>query len=145
VERAGSALGPLIKDLGLEDALKLYRIQHSWKKFVGEPLASHSFPAALKGGLLFVNVNSPAWLQQAGYFKTKMIEKLGGFGVSDMRLKLGRLEPPARKERTSVLPPRVEPDPAIVEELISAIEDDELREAARRAVRKALGTPRKKD
>jgi hypothetical protein len=143
VERADSALGPLIKDLGLEDALRLYRIKHSWKEIIGEPLALHAGPTMLKDGVLFINVASPAWLQQAGYFKARIIEKLSRFGVTGIRLKLGRIERPAVK-RTTEKPPRTEPDPALIEELLSSIEDKDLKDSVRRAARKALGRPSKK-
>jgi predicted nucleic acid-binding Zn ribbon protein len=140
VERAGSALGPLIKDLGLEDALRLYRIKQSWKDILGEPLAMHAAPTALKGGVLHINISTPAWLQQAGYYKAQILEKLGRLGVADIRLKLGKIQfssPPKAKERLSYK----EPDTALIEELLSSIEDDEVKEAVRRAARKALGTP----
>jgi hypothetical protein len=144
VERADSALGPLIKDLGLEDALKLYRIKHSWKEAIGEPLAAHAAPTMLKAGVLFMNVSSPAWLQQAGYYKARIVERLGRFGVSGIRLKLGKVEQTAVK-RAAEERPFVEPDPALIEELLSSIEDEELKQSVRRAARKALGRPPKKD
>jgi hypothetical protein len=143
VERAGSALGPLIKDLGLEDALRLYRIKQSWKDILGEPLATHAAPTALKGGVLHINIATPSWLQQAGYYKAQILEKLGRLGVVDIRLKLGKVQPsahPTAKERPSYK----EPDQALIEELLSSIEDGEVKEAVRRAARKALGTPRRK-
>jgi hypothetical protein len=143
VERADSALGPLIKDLGLEDALRLYRIKQSWKEILGEPLAMHAAPTALKGGVLHINIATPVWLQQAGYYKAQILEKLGRLGVVDIRLKLGKIRfsaPPKAKEEQ----PYKEPDPTLIEELLSSIEDDEVKEAVRRAARKALGTPRRK-
>ncbi len=143
MERADSALGPLIKDLGLEDALRLYRIKQSWKEILGEPLAMHAAPTALKSGVLHINISTPAWLQQAGYYKAQILEKLGRLGVSDIRLKLGKIRfssPPKTLEKLSFK----EPDPVLLEELISSIEDGEVKEAARRAARKALGTTHRK-
>ncbi|MEJ2313401.1 MAG: DUF721 domain-containing protein [Nitrospirota bacterium] len=143
MERAGSALGPLVKDLGLEDALRLYRIKEAWKEALGEPLALHTAPTSLKRGLLHVNADTPAWLQQAGYFREKIVERLRRFEVSDIRMKLGRVSPerPRRRAREEV--PFAEPDPAFIESLLSPIHDEELREGVRRAARKGLGRKRK--
>ncbi len=144
MERADSALGPLIKDLGLEDALRLYRVKKSWKETLGEPLAIHTSPTSLKGGLLHINADTPAWLQQVGYYRAKVIEKLAKFGVSDIRAKLGRVERDIYPRRAPEETDRTETDPALIEEILSSIEDKELREAVRSAARKALGSQKKK-
>ncbi len=143
MERAGSALGPLAKDLGLEDALKLYRIKEAWKETLGEPLALHIAPTSLKRGLLHINADTPAWLQQAGYFREKILEKLRRFEVSDIRVKLGKVAP--QKSRRKALDDDlfVEPDPDLIEGLLSPIHDEELKESVRRAARKGLGRRRK--
>jgi hypothetical protein len=143
MERAGSALGPLVKDLGLEDALRLYRIKEAWKEALGEPLALHTAPASLKRGLLHINADTPAWLQQAGYFREKILEKLKRFGVSDIRVKLGRVAPEKPRRRAPEEDAFTEPDPALIEGLLSPIRDEGLRESIRGAARKGLGRRRK--
>jgi predicted nucleic acid-binding Zn ribbon protein len=143
VERAGSALGPLIKDLGLEDSLRLYRIKQSWQETLGQPLSLHTAPSGLKGGLLYVSADTPAWLQQTGYYRAQVLEKLARFGVTDIRLKLGRVDSPATR-KTPEERPRIEPDPELLDELVSSIEDEDVKEAVRRAVQKALSRPERK-
>lgn len=143
MERAGSALGPLIKDLGLEDSLRLYRIKQSWQETLGQPLSLHTAPSGLKGGLLYVSADTPAWLQQTGYYRAQVLEKLARFGVTDIRLKLGRVESPALRKPVKERP-LAEPDPALLDELVSPIGDKDVKEAVRRVVQKSLSRPERK-
>ncbi len=140
VERTEEALGPIVKDLGLEEALRLYSIRKSWQKSLGRPLCLHTYPSALNKGQLSINVDTPAWLQQAGYFRAQILQKLGGFGVTDIRLRLGRVDAPHADNKTPA-PSRREPDAGMIEQMVSKISDEDLRESIRRAARKGLSTP----
>ena len=143
MERAGSALGPLIKDLGLEDSLRLYRIKQSWQETLGQPLSLHTAPSALKGGMLYLSADTPAWLQQTGYYRAQVLEKLARFGVTDIRLKLGRVDSPAARKPLQERP-LAEPAPELLDELVSPIGDEDVKEAVRRAVQKSLSRPERK-
>lgn len=135
MERADSALSQLIRDLGMESALRLHRIKARWDSLFGEPLSLHIYPSRLDKGQLLVNADSPAWLQQTSFYKADMLEKLGPFGVKDIRLRIGpvRRRPPRQSPRERPLPEAGGP---FVEDLLRTVHDGELRESIRRALGK---------
>lgn len=135
MERAYSEISRLARDLGMENALALYRIRSRWGELFGEPLSLHASPLNLREGQLLVAVDSPAWRQQLSYYKEDMLAKLAPLGVKGMRMRLG---PVARKPRRTPLPPRElkEEDLCFIESMLSSIEDGELREGIRRAAEK---------
>ena len=71
----------------------LVRIGACWTELVGETLGEHSKPAALKGKLLLVHVNSSVWLHEMRFLKADLIDKisllLGPPGVTDIKFKVG--------------------------------------------------------
>ncbi|MDP3260906.1 MAG: DUF721 domain-containing protein, partial [Thermodesulfovibrionales bacterium] len=69
MKRADSLLAPLIKNLKLEDAVKLGRIKTGWADIFEKPVSLHMFPAMLKEGELLINVDSPMWMQQLSFYK----------------------------------------------------------------------------
>lgn len=91
MQRAGSALSPVLKELGMESAIALHRLRGQWGSLFGEALSLHARPVSLSGGRLLINVDSPVWLQELSFLKADMAEKLKGFGVKDIRLRLGRI------------------------------------------------------
>lgn len=92
----GDVLGPLLKRLGLERRLREARIALEWDKIVGEKVAAHSRPVALKGKTLVVNVDSSVWLSELShYFKGKILEKIhdemGEKRIRDIRFRIGEI------------------------------------------------------
>lgn len=71
----------------------LNRVGACWTELVGETLGAYSSPAAMKGKLLLVHVNSSVWLQEMRFLKTELIEKinrlLGQQVVRDIKFKVG--------------------------------------------------------
>lgn len=47
--------------MGLEGALELAGVQAHWEKVVGEAVAAHAWPTALRQGVLTVAVDHHAW------------------------------------------------------------------------------------
>ena len=91
LQSAETAFTAIIRELGLESGVGLYRLRRDWGKIVNEPLSLHTAPSALHEGLLTVNADTSAWLQEINYFKRELGKKLAPFGVKDLRFKLGRL------------------------------------------------------
>ncbi len=64
-----------------------------WTDAVGETIAGNAQPAAFKGRMLVVHVNSSAWLHQLRFLKADIIEKvnaaLGKPLVDDIRFRIG--------------------------------------------------------
>jgi hypothetical protein len=79
-----------VNDTGM---LKIWDV---WEIAVGDRIAENARPAAFKGDLLLVHVNSSVWIQQLGFLKTGIIAKLNGIlgegTVREIRFKIGPLE-----------------------------------------------------
>jgi hypothetical protein len=144
LEKADSAIYSLVKDLGMENALRLYHIKASWGAIFQEPLSLHTSPSKFTDGVLIINVDSPVWLQQINFYKTNIIKKLSRFGVKDIRLKLGRVNDQADRIKKDQHAQSVhheitdEADISFIEDVVSSIKDTELRESIIQAIRKGL-------
>jgi predicted nucleic acid-binding Zn ribbon protein len=72
---------------------ELARIFDLWEDAVGGTIADNAQPAAFKGRVLVVHVNSSAWLHQLRFLKADIIEKvnaaLGKPLVDEIRFRIG--------------------------------------------------------
>ncbi|MBI5639039.1 MAG: DUF721 domain-containing protein [Nitrospirae bacterium] len=139
MEKTDSLLKPILKKLGIADGVCLSRIKTEWDNIFTEPLSSHMFPSKLFEGELLLNVDSPIWMHQLGFYKQEILKKLRRYGIRDVRFSLGRIprkkgseQPP---KNTRCLTPR---DITFIDEIISGITDNDLKEAVREAAKKSL-------
>jgi hypothetical protein len=72
----GTILSGLSKRLGLESRLVELRLQHQWRNIVGEPMASHTWPANIRFKKLYLTVRNSVWLQQLTFLKPALLTKL---------------------------------------------------------------------
>ena len=91
---AGDVLPKLMQRLGLKERLHESEIIEAWSKIVGDFIATHSSPMALREGVLYVRVLQPALhyeLEQVS--KIDILRKLKRrFGVKvirDVRFRVG--------------------------------------------------------
>jgi predicted nucleic acid-binding Zn ribbon protein len=84
----------LMQRLGLRERLHETEVIDAWSKIVGEFIAAHSAPVALREGILYVRVLQPALhyeLEQIS--KTEILRKLkqrfGGRTIRDVRFRVG--------------------------------------------------------
>lgn len=84
----------VMQRLGLRERLHEAEVIDAWGKIVGEFIAAHSAPVALRGGVLYVRVLQPALhyeLEQIS--KSEILRKLkqrfGGRTIRDVRFRLG--------------------------------------------------------
>jgi len=140
VKRADSLLAPLIKNLKIDEAVRLGRIRAGWPDIFEKPVSLHIFPVMLKEGELLINVDSPAWLQQLSFFKDKMADKLRGFGVKAIRLRLGRVVSAEKeKGRKQILhKPMTAGDRSYIEKTVSNVNEEELRNGIKKAMEKSF-------
>lgn len=143
MKKVGSLISPLVKEFGIEEAVRLGAIKREWGNVFGEPLSLHMSPVRLKNGELLVNVDSPVWLQQLTFLKTQIIGKLSHLEVKELRFMLGRVAPQQRK---NIQPVRTKErslsTEAIrqIEETTAGIEDSALKESIRKTMERALST-----
>jgi len=84
----------LMQRLGLRERLRETEVIDAWSKIVGDFIAVHSTPVALREGILYVRVLQPALhyeLEQIS--KSEILRKLrqrfGGKTVRDVRFRVG--------------------------------------------------------
>jgi hypothetical protein len=141
MNRVDSLLGPFIKDLGIEDAVRLDEIKRNWNTLFREPLSFNMSPAVFSGGELLIIVYSPVWLQELNFYKEYIMKKLNSYGVEAVRFRLGRVPASvrsmARSEGHRFKQLKAE-EHSYIEEIISGIGDSELRGWVKRAMEKYL-------
>ena len=134
--RAGDLVDKLLKGLGLDDRMQQYRALVIWEQVVGPQIAARTRPVRIREGILEVNVDQPAWMQQLQLMKPKILAmlnaELGKATIKDLYLKRGKVN--IRPDRPAEQPPAwrsVQLDDAEkqqVQQLVAAIEDPGLRE-----------------
>ena len=133
-EKLLSAILPgVVRDKGWRDKLELHSFIPHWKTLLDETTAAHTEPLKIVKGILWVEVENSAWLQQLQYQKMFMLESINGFlknqKIDDIRFVLARDEVRGKNEGNELqfIPPSPEEVKAF-EEQVSIIEDEETRE-----------------
>jgi predicted nucleic acid-binding Zn ribbon protein len=83
-----------MQKLGLKERLQETEILAAWKSLVGEFIAAHSCPVALRDGVLYVHVLQPALhYELERVTKPEIVRKLkqrfGTRTIRDLRFRLG--------------------------------------------------------
>ncbi len=125
----------IIQQKGWEIQLELYDIFRNWFELVGEEIAGCSRPLKVERGVLWVEVENSAWLQQLQYQKIWILDELNSFlqlsRLADLRLVLKTVENRQEKKKSRKI--RFVPPPAEEFEEFKRktqwIEDKECREA----------------
>jgi predicted nucleic acid-binding Zn ribbon protein len=93
-ETPGVLLPKLMQKLGLKERLRESEVIDAWSFIVGEFIAAHSAPVALRDGILYVRVLQPSLHYELERIaKTEILRKLkrrfGGKTIRDIRFRLG--------------------------------------------------------
>ena len=144
--RAGDLVDKLLKGFGLDERLHQYRALIIWEEVVGPQIAARTRPVRIREGVLEVNVDQPTWMQQLQFMKPKILKQLnaelGKATVKDLYLKRGKVN--VRPEKPVEPPPAWrmvqldESEKQQVEELLVAIEDQELRNEMEKFLQKQM-------
>ncbi|MCK4509951.1 MAG: DUF721 domain-containing protein [Desulfuromonadales bacterium] len=144
--RAGDLVDKLLKGFGLDERLHQYRALIIWEEVVGPQIAARTRPVRIREGVLEVNVDQPTWMQQLQFMKPKILKQLnaelGKATVKDLYLKRGKVN--VRPEKPVEPPPAWrmvqldESEKQQVEELLVAIEDQELRDEMEKFLQKQM-------
>jgi predicted nucleic acid-binding Zn ribbon protein len=93
-QSAAVLMPKLMQRLGLRERLRETEVIDAWSKIVGDFIAVHSTPVALREGILYVRVLQPALhyeLEQIS--KSEILRKLkqrfGGKTIRDVRFRIG--------------------------------------------------------
>jgi len=87
-------LPKLMRRLGLRERLHETEVLEAWSKTVGDFIAAHSSPVALREGILYVRVLQPALhyeLEQVSKIDIlrKLKQRFGGKVIRDVRFRVG--------------------------------------------------------
>jgi len=93
-QSAGDVLPKLMRRLGLHERLQETAVIEAWAKIVGDFLATHSTPVALRDGVLYVRVLQPALhyeLEQVSKIDIlrKLKQRFGSKTIRDLRFRIG--------------------------------------------------------
>lgn len=134
----------MISSLGMEDAVKLGHLRAKWSDIFESPVILHISPASYREGELLINVDSPIWMQQLGFYKEDITKKLSGFGVNRVRFRLGRVFRLEKSESFLEKKQMTPEDIAYINETVSLVSDEELRNSIKKAIEKSLTYKKRK-
>jgi len=144
MKKAETVLGPMLKQLGIENGVRLERIRNDWPEIFEKSISSHMFPATLKEGELLLHVESPAWMQQLTYYKKEIVRKLSSYAVTDVRFRLGRITKKKQKQEAEKPMRLLSPEEiSFAASVVADIRNEALKESIRKAIEKSLAADRK--
>jgi predicted nucleic acid-binding Zn ribbon protein len=127
-----------IQSLEIDVPLKTYSILGAWNEIVGESVAAHSQPRAIRNRILFIDVAHPTWMQQLQFFKPTLLEKINTFLgeslIQDIRFKLGKILSNVTVPPKTVSMEDQKLDKATlnrIEGVLNEMDDEELRDSLR--------------
>jgi predicted nucleic acid-binding Zn ribbon protein len=93
-QSTGDLLPKIMQRLGLRERLHEAEIMEAWQKIVGEFIAVHSAPVALREGILYVRVLQPALhyeLEQISKIDIlrRLKQRFGAKTIRDVRFRVG--------------------------------------------------------
>lgn len=144
-------LSGLAKRLGLQSHLFELRLQQQWREIIGEPIASHTWPAQVRFKKLYLLVRNSVWLQQLTFLKPTLLAKLnkqaGADVITDIALRVGEI--PALTQEPAA-PMHVFQMPSVSEAALveatahaAAIQDPELRNRLTQVMAEAFSRSRR--
>jgi predicted nucleic acid-binding Zn ribbon protein len=93
-QATGDVVPKLMRRLGLHERLQETEMIEAWAKIVGDFIATHSTPVALREGVLYVRVLQPALhyeLEQISKIDIlrKLKQRFGSKTIRDLRFRIG--------------------------------------------------------
>lgn len=143
MKRADVLLKPLIHDLCIADGVRLSQIKSHWHTLFQKPLSCHMWPSSLSGDQLLLNVDSPVWLQELKFHESDIINKLSAYHIKTVRFRLGRVRSTESREERGTRgqgKTLTAADRTFIDETVSSVEDEELKEVIRKTLSKAMTT-----
>jgi predicted nucleic acid-binding Zn ribbon protein len=82
--------------ISLKDKISQYSVIQQWAKIVGKNISLHTQPFRIKGGVLFIGVDSGIWANELYLLKDKIIadinKKIGKPIIRDIYFKVMQIE-----------------------------------------------------
>lgn len=112
-----------------------HHILDTWRKAVGPQILAQTAPFKFKNNTLYVNVSTPAWMQQLRFLKQEIMDKVnaewGKEEINNIYFTIGDIAPtPVHPEDIPIdLSPRLlkERDKRVIRDTLSPVGDKELK------------------
>lgn len=141
MKRADSLLSPIIRNLGIEEGVRLAQIRRDWYILFQKPLSYHMSPSLLSKGELLLNIDSPVWLQELKFYTADILKKLDPYGVKAIRFRLGRVSLTDKAGSINKKPEdkhlKAE-ERSYIEKTVSQIHDEALKVTVKQAMERAI-------
>ncbi len=135
-DSCATILSGLAKRLGLQSRLVELRLQHHWHDIVGEPIASHTWPAQIRFKKLYLIVQNSVWLQQLTFLKPALLTTVNADAktefITDIVFRVGEIPP---STETAVASPVTDRKSSLTQvatneaaQYTTALQDPSLRE-----------------
>ena len=69
-------LPEVMKSLGLDAKVREAQLNRSWPEVVGETVAARSRPGAVRKGVLLVEVENNAWMQEIRFHQSEIVKRI---------------------------------------------------------------------
>ncbi len=144
--KVGDFLPKLLKRKKIPLDILDYRISDAWHRAVGPQISAQTTPSKFKNNTLFVNVSTPAWMQQLRFLKQEIMDKVndewGKKEIQNIYFTIGDIsQPPVQQpEHSTDFNPRLlkKRDQRLIRENLARIEDEDLRLVLRRVMTKEI-------
>ncbi|HBT97669.1 MAG TPA: hypothetical protein DEB25_08595 [Desulfobulbaceae bacterium] len=134
--RLAAILPGLCQDRGWQAQVEAYALLARWPEVIDAETAAHSRPAKITAGVLWVEAENPAWMQQLQYRRDDMLaalnSRLSHARIREIRLRLPDKSAAAAPEEKSPAVRFLPPDPAAFADftqLAAAVKDPACRQA----------------
>ena len=128
------------------DLASCARIVRAWESIVGENMSRQLWPVLLADGVLTLGATSGAWMQEARFMETAILQNLRkqvpGVKIRELKLVTSRKPPPGIEKPRSMPPveetlsrPLPEEVERQIEETLASLEDRTLAEGLKRLFR----------
>ena len=147
IQKLGDVLQHILKDRNILLTSEKRRLQEIWTKAVGPQIAEQTSPDRQKKGTLYVKVFSPVWMQQLHFLKGEIINNINRHMEKDfiknIFFSVGELPPASRMHQkpVSFFPesfPLNDRDKKVIEQSLSSVSDQELKEILERVMTKDM-------
>ncbi len=123
-----------------------HSILDTWHRAVGPQISANTNPFKFKNNTLFVNVSSPAWMQQLRFMKQEIMDKINPewekeeikniyFAIGDIPQTPAQPADPAADFSPRLLKER---DKRLIRENLSQVDDEELKAILKKVMTKEI-------
>lgn len=125
-----SILENIVPKINGAPPLAHFHIQEVWKETVGVHIAKKTYADGIRNGIVYVNVETSAWMQELTFMKPEILKRLNEVlpapGVKDIRFKLGKMQPVENNSDADMVP-LTEAERILIEKQTAGIKDTDIR------------------